>query len=169
MGWGHLGRLSKQTNSIYRPLLCSKRREGWREVWSQRWDLSRIPADEKITDWPRSEGKVKYRAGGGAGRGRAAAPLISLTLQFFLWKLLRLMQICQLRFFNPFWLMLGLQNISIQFRGFSVREREKQIVLFSGIWEDDLAEMMDGALVSFSCKGRHYRKQRCQLKAYPVW
>lgn len=39
--------------------------------------------------------------------------------------------------------MLGLQNISIQFRAFFVREREKQIVLSFGILEDDLAEMID--------------------------
>lgn len=49
-------------------------------------------------------------------------------------KLLRLMQICSLSFFNPFWLMLGLQNISIQFRGFSVRGREKL---------EDVAEVID--------------------------
>lgn len=41
------------------------------------------------------------------------------------WKPLRLMQLCLLRFFNPFWLMLGLHNMSIQLRGFSVRERQK--------------------------------------------
>lgn len=47
-------------------------------------------------------------------------------------KLLRLVQIYQLRFFNPFWFILGLQNTSIQFRDFFVCEREKQIVLFFG-------------------------------------
>lgn len=56
------------------------------------------------------------------------------------------MQICQLRFlFNPLWLMLGLQNICIQFRGSSVREK-RQIVLFLGMLEGDLAEMIDGVL-----------------------
>lgn len=35
--------------------------------------LKQIPADEKITDWPRSEGKVKYRARGGAGAGERSS------------------------------------------------------------------------------------------------
>ena len=46
--------------------------------------------------------------------------------------------------------MLGLQNMSIQVRVFSVRERERQIVL------EDLADVIDGMYALVSCKERHY-------------
>lgn len=81
-------------------------------------------------------------------------------------KLLRRMQICQLRFLNPFWLMLGLQDISIQFRGFYVRERERgkkaQSAVLGDLERRSSRNDRQNALVSSACKERHCGKQRSQ-------